>query len=375
MKKIISVLMMLSMVVGFSAFQCSSTELTSAKLYLQQKNYDKAIEALEKEVAKNPKSDEGYYMLGFVLGEQGNVKGMLENFKESSAISNKFEASIAESKKYHWAQGFNKGVALFNRASKVGGTDSATVFFEKAIESFNSSIMCEPDSSDAYKNLAFAYMNMGNQEAAIEPYKKVVEITKSAEAYAQLGELLIQKGVKQTEDGDKDAGMKTYEEAISVLEEGQKLHPSDGNILLLLSNGYIAAGKLEVAKKAFKTGVEKEPDNKFYRYNYGSLLLNATEYAEAAEHLSKAVELDGDYENAIYNLAVTYVKWGAGIREADPETESFKEKYELALPLLEKYLTINEEEGVIWDLLGKVYANLGMGDKSKEAFEKADLYK
>lgn len=375
MKKIFSVLMILSMAIGFSAFQCSSTELTSAKLYLQQKNYDKAIESLEKEVAKNPKSDEGFYLLGFVLGEQGNVKGMLENFKESSAISNKFETSITESKKYHWAQGFNKGVALFNRASKVGGTDSATVIFEKAIESFDSAIMCEPDSADAYKNLAFAYMNMGNQEAAIEPYKKVVEITKSAEAYAQLGELLIQKGVKQTEDGDKDAGMKSYEEAISVLEEGQKLHPADGNILLLLSNGYIAAGKLEVAKKAFKTGVEKEPDNKFYRYNYGSLLLNANEYAEAAEHLSKAVELDGDYENAIYNLAVTYVKWGAGIREADPETETFKEKYELALPLLEQYLTINEEEGAIWDLLGKVYANLGMGDKSKEAFEKADLYK
>lgn len=363
------------MVVGFSAFQCSSTELTSAKLYLQQKNYDKAIEALTTEVTKNPKSDEGFYLLGYVMGEQGNVKGMLENFTKSSAISNKFASSIGESKKYHWSQGFNKGVALFNRAAKVGGTDSANVFFEKAVSSFNTAISCQPDSADAYKNLAFAYMNMGDPEAAIKPYKKVVEITKSAESYAQLGELLVQKGVKQTEAGDKDAGMKTYEEAISVLEEGQKLYSEDGNILLLLSNAYIAAGKLEVAKDAFKTGVEKDPDNKFYRYNYGSLLLNANEFAEAAEHLSKAVEIDADYENAIYNLAVTYVKWGAKLREADPEADSFKGKYELALPLLEKYLTINKEESAIWDLLGKVYANLGMGDQSKDAFEKADMYR
>jgi len=42
-----------------TAFQCSSTELTSAKLYIQQKNYDKALDVLQKEVAKNPKSDEG----------------------------------------------------------------------------------------------------------------------------------------------------------------------------------------------------------------------------------------------------------------------------------------------------------------------------
>ena len=79
----------------------------------------------------------------------------------------------------------------------------------------------------------------------------------------------------------------------------------------LLSNAYIAADKLDVAKDAFKEGVAKEPENKFYRYNYGSLLLNAQEYEAAAAQLEKAFEIDPDYENAIYNLAVTYVKWGA----------------------------------------------------------------
>ena len=33
-----------------SGFQCSSTELTSARLYIQQKNYEKAIDALIKDV-------------------------------------------------------------------------------------------------------------------------------------------------------------------------------------------------------------------------------------------------------------------------------------------------------------------------------------
>ncbi|MBK6682134.1 MAG: hypothetical protein IPG53_20135 [Ignavibacteriales bacterium] len=39
----------------FSGYQCSSAELSSAKLYIQQKNWDKAVESLNKEVAKNPK--------------------------------------------------------------------------------------------------------------------------------------------------------------------------------------------------------------------------------------------------------------------------------------------------------------------------------
>jgi len=107
--------------------------------------------------------------------------------------------------------------------------------------------------------------------------------------------------------------------------------------------------------------------------------LNAGEFPEAEVQLKKAVELDPEYENALYNLAVTYVKWGAKMREEseakEKPTDEYKAKFEAALPLLEKYLTIKEDEGAVWDLLGKVYANLGMSDKSKEAFNKADMYK
>ena len=78
---------------------------------------------------------------------------------------------------------------------------------------------------------------------------------------------------------------------------------------------------------------------------------------------SKKNEFIRNYGNA--NEPIQFKKSGS----------EFKAKFEAALPLLEKYLTINEEEGSVWDLLGKVYANLGMADKSKEAFEKADLYK
>jgi len=232
---------------------------------------------------------------------------------------------------------------------------------------------------DAYKNLAFAYLNLDERDAAIEPYLKVLELTHSEDSYVQLGDMYVQKGLKLKNDGD-DAGADEYfDKAIKVLEEGKAKHPQSGDILLLLSNTYIAADKLDVAKDAFKEGVEKEPENKFYRYNYGSLLLNAEEYAGAAEQLEKALEIDPEYENAIYNLAVTYVKWGAKIREEaemkEQETDEYKEKFQAALPLLEKYLTIKEDEGAIWDLLGKVYANLGMEEKSKQAFEKADLYR
>ncbi|MFZ1291500.1 MAG: tetratricopeptide repeat protein [Melioribacteraceae bacterium] len=379
MKRTISVILLVSIVLGFSAFQCSSTELTSAKLYIQQNNYDKAMESLEKDVQKNPKSDEGYYLLGFIHGEKGNIPKMLENFDQSLKISNKFEKNIVESKKYHWADNFNKGVQLFNQGAKAGNTDSAKIIFDQSIERFNNAISCEPDSADTYLNLAYAYLNKGDRDAAIVPFTKIVELTNSGESYAQLGEIYLQKGVEVKEAGDKEKGMDYFNKAIGVLEKGRNEHPTNGDILLLLSNSYIAAEKLDVAKDAFKAGVEQEPENKVYRYNYGSLLLNANEYPEAEVQLKKAIELDPNYENALYNLAVTYVKWGATIREdaeaKELKSDEYKAKFEQALPLLEKFLTINEKEGAVWDLLGKVYANLGKGEKSEEAFKKADMYK
>ena len=94
MKRALSIILLLSIGLSFSAFQCSSTELTSAKLYIQQNNFEKAIESLQKDVDKNPQSDEGYYLLGYVQGEMGDITSMLENFDKSAAISDKFEKNI-----------------------------------------------------------------------------------------------------------------------------------------------------------------------------------------------------------------------------------------------------------------------------------------
>ena len=50
------------------------------------------------------------------------------------------------------------------------------------------------------------------------------------------------------------------------------------------------------------------------------------------------------------------------------------QKFEKALPYLEHYVVTDAgaNDPVIWELLGKVYANLGKVEKSKSAFSKAD---
>jgi len=174
LKKLFPVLLFFVALV-FSGFQCSSTELTSAKLYIQQKNYDKAIDALQKDVQKNPKSDEGYYLLGVVLGEKERYTEMIDAYSKSLSISNKFSENIGSSKKYFWANLFNKGVGYYQRGSKTADKDSVKLLYAKSIDAFNSAIEIEPDSADTYKNLAFVYMSAQDYDKAISPLEKLIE--------------------------------------------------------------------------------------------------------------------------------------------------------------------------------------------------------
>ncbi|MBU0476300.1 MAG: tetratricopeptide repeat protein [Bacteroidetes bacterium] len=387
MKKALSILVVLSMVLGLSAFQCASTELTSAKLYIQQKNYDKAKEALEKEIAKNAASDEGFYLLGYLNGEQGDLQSMIKNFDKSLAISKKFEKNIDDYKKFQWQDSFNKGVGFFNKGTKMTDEDSSKVFFNKSVENFENCTIVEPDTVSSYQNMFYSMINAGRSESELEvPLLKIIELKSSPEAYVDLSKVYNNQALilmnsfhdtKNIDDSIKAAAI--YSKEIKLLEGAQDLYPDDSKILAQLSNAYVDANKMDVAMKAFQKGVDKDPSNEIYRYNYGVLLLGADDFEGAVAQFQKAIDLKENYVSAYYNLGVTYLKWGAKLQEKAIEEDSgdmtYKEKFGMAVMPLERYLQDNPEDSKIWNFLGKIYANLGQTEKSKEAFEKADLFK
>lgn len=367
----------------FSGYQCSSSELTSAKLYIQQKNYDKALEQLKLETSKNPNSDEGFYLLGVVQGEKELYQDMVNSFNKSLSISNKFQNNIRDSKKFFWANQFNNGVSFYQRATQEQDENKIAENFEKSIFSFNNAIMIEPDSSETYQNLAFVYLNMNKIDEAIAPLQKIVDLKKDIDGYRFLGEIYYTKGMNEREKYETDGSVqdsveaqKLFLKAIAILEEGRTVYPNDSQILNVLSNSYVAANKLETAIEAFKAGVEQEPDNKYYHYNYGVLLLNILDYKEASNQFLAALNIDPDYQNALYNLGVTYVRWGTAlIKEAEDRgemSEEGKNKYSLAIPYLEKVVQLNEKDVAVWELLGRVYTILGMLDKANDAYNKVD---
>lgn len=375
----ISIALILLVGILFTGFQCSSTEVTSAKLYIQQKNYDKALAELDKETSKNPQNEEAFYLKAVVYYETDQFEKMADAADKALAINQNHAKELKDMKYNAWVKSFNQGASLFKKGVDSQNEDSSKVYFDKSAVSFETAIALLPDSVDAYKNLAFVYISQNQYDKAVVPLQSLIDKRKAAEGYRLLGDIYYTMGT-QLKDENNAESKEYYDKAIALLEEGRDQHPNDQEILLTLSNSYIGANRIEEALDAFKTGVEKDPGNKFYRYNYGVLLLGAENYEAAEEQFRKAVEIDGEYANALYNLAVTYVKWGTSINQQAEEkgemnNQAYKEKYQLALPHLEKVTELKPEDAPTWELLGKVYTVLGMQEKATEAFNKADQYR
>jgi len=86
------------------------------------------------------------------------------------------------------------------------------------------------------------------------------------------------------------------------LSEQTPLAELEGRLL----NAYNQAGQTEKAMAEYEEQIQKNPNNATYRYNYGSMLLQADRYDEAIEQLQAAVELVPDNVKAHYNLGAAY---------------------------------------------------------------------
>ncbi|MBN1561680.1 tetratricopeptide repeat protein, partial [candidate division KSB1 bacterium] len=159
--------MVLAIVVGSIAlfFACQTKEVTSAKVYIQQDNWDKAIEQLEMAVSMYPGDAEAHYLLGEGMSQKQNWERMNEMFEKSLKIAPTFEAQIKNTRDKNWVNQFNGGVAKMNNND-----------IEGAVQNFKTATLIDPSRSDAYKTLGIAYGRLDDLDNAKENFNKVIEL-------------------------------------------------------------------------------------------------------------------------------------------------------------------------------------------------------
>jgi tetratricopeptide (TPR) repeat protein len=172
------------------------------------------------------------------------------------------------------------------------------------------------------------------------------------------------------------AALKEFSDAITLLIEARQKDPKDSEVVSFLMQAYIEAERLPEAISTFLVQVQNDPTNKQNRYVLGVLYRSAGKFDEAIAEFQEALKIDPNFSDAVYDIGATYYNWGVDIiREAEEkgvETKAYIEKFEKALPYMEKVSEQKKDDPQIWDTLGTIYARLGKTDKATKAFEMSD---
>jgi len=188
-------------------------------------------------------------------------------------------------------------------------------------------------------------------------------------------------------------------EYLNTLKSSRAAFPNNKDLLTEEMNYYILSGKLTDALKSMDEAIAKEPNNKTTYMNKGILydnLANPKEgkkldekqfeeyWTKAVESTAKAVELDANYFDALFQLGALYYNKGVRqtefantitgmsaneVKRYDAETKKAEALFRQALPHFEKCDAIgNADKQVLKDLyasLKQIYTFIEQPEKAK----------
>jgi len=234
--------------------------------------------------------------------------------------------------------------------------------YELAINNFKMSATIMPDSVMAYRNMAAALMNMGRFEDSVEPLTQAIQRDpKDFESQSLLAQVYLTAG--------KDSL------ATPILAKLWKDNYRTDEVADSYARTLIRAGKIDDAKTIYKEALETSPNNFQFRYNYGTILLEANDYDAAIEQLQMAYSVDSTSADINYNLGAAYLNRGVAYREklpTDSPDTGYMKDFEKAFPYLERSVKLNPEEQQIWFALGRIAGQLNKIALAGYAFSKGD---
>jgi len=343
MKRIFLLLSSFILITALLFTGCQPPEVTSAKVYMNDNNFEMALEQAKTAVEKYPDNATAWFTLGKVHSELNNIDEMVEAFDKSLEISTKHAEEINNMKELLWFSYFNQGIENYKNNN-----------LEDAVQHFKWTIKLKPNDMNAYKNLALSYSNLDEDEKTINTLKKAVEIEPdNIDMQRTLGVAYYQAH--------------QFENAIDIFQQVAEKTQSDtaqteiyAEAIQRIAFSYDQLGESEKAIDAYKKALSVFPDNTDLIYNLGRLYYMQENYEKAIENFKKIADKNPNDYDAVYNTAMSYLR---------------AEKNEEAIPFFKKAIEIKPDSYDAWNNLGVVYVRANMPKKGQEAFDKADEIK
>ncbi len=291
----------------------SQAQLRRANRELERGNTEEALSLANEMLEEEPDNHRVWDLLARIHSSQASagptdeylmhVEAMLEAYGKVVEHRPQEESDIGNRITLFYMQTFNQGIEEFNNARAVLDDDELQAeHYRNSAKHFQASSMALPDSVGAYVNWAYALLGAADELGSIEPMTKALEYGGPDEV---IYDLLARVYLTNSMEAD----------ALPLLEEAVEAYPANADLQNYLLNAYATTGQNDRALEQYAGAVADNPSNAIYRYNYGSLLLQAERFDEAIEQLQEAVNLDEAYVDAYYNLGAAYINKANAVQQ------------------------------------------------------------
>lgn len=323
---------------------CDSTEMMSAKVYMQENNLEKSEEQALLAVENEPLNPFPSYWIGLnVYANQKRWEELTKMFDLSLSISDKFTNEIANELERHWVDEFNRGANTFNVVLNQESSNPDSTL-EIALASFSNAVILIPDRAQTYASIASIYLHNKNLDKAKE------YLIKSTEFDPSDTKTLLNLSIVYSKE-------ENFEDANKRLKDILEIEPGNLSALQMLAQNLDATGNTEEAEVVYLKALDADPDNANLVYNLGVIYLRADEYEKAEKMFIRSLALNPDDCDAISNVSVIYSKMDG--------------KLEDAAEYLLKATDCDPTEFLYWRQLVGIYMKMGKPDKAQGALNKA----
>lgn len=347
----------------FQGFQCASPEMSTAQVAYQQKDYKKALEALEKELAKHPSNDEAWIYMVRVKLETDDIAGAAKALAEAEKVtkSDKIKKEIPLYKNNILYSAYNKAVRHYNDYN-AGGDPR---FLDSAIMYAEIGTLIRPDINMLYTVNARSHEFKGDTLKALAIYDKQIDFLKKSADFA------ISRGLyfdQPLADAEKILGKAEAEKTDTSSDNSKSLMKSqmykiDGKEFYLFS---IKESPADYVVKGFvydpPAGLGKEE-----KMAWSEFPIDA--YGAAAEYY---------YSHKKFDKALVYLdKLGeisplnSQVNSLSVQTYQEMGKTDVALARLENSTRNNPGNKIAWTQYGDILAGMNRYDEAAEKYKKA----
>ena len=282
---------------------CQSQYMTAGKIYIDQKNYDAAIEQFKKAIEAEPNNPEAYIWLGKVYSYKKLYEESCKQTEKGLSIDPKKIDQLKNDPSFdYWA-------VFFNAAMKHVGNKE----FELALKRVERTLDFRPKSAKSLNYLAYCYVKLQKNEDAEKTYKKVIEfVPEDMEGYINLANMYRRdKKLGEAEEVMKEA-KKVVENPDWLKAENEETikqrKKSAAEVYIELGNILLQQEKPEESEVVLRKAVELVPDDKDVNFNYGIALYQLKKYSDAIKPFQKVISLDSMDIEGYYYLGAAYLK-------------------------------------------------------------------